>query len=120
MEVFETLARRFPVLRFNAALILSKQLKDMEERFRELSSERVVSRLGRQLIRLIGQVGVPINGGVEIRISREELAQLIGTTLYTVSRLLSEWDRRGIVEGRRESVLIHDLGALEDLFQIND
>jgi CRP-like cAMP-binding protein len=113
--VFETLSRRFPVLRFNAALILSKQLKEMEDRFREVSTECVVIRLSRQVIRLMDQVGMPKNGGLEISISREELAQLIGTTMFTVSRLLSEWDRRGIVEARRESVLIRDLGALEEL-----
>jgi CRP-like cAMP-binding protein len=117
MNVFETVSRRFPVLRFNAALILSKQLRDMEDRFREVSTERVGTRLSRQVIRLMNQVGMPMNGGVEISISREELSQLIGTTMYTVSRLLSEWDRRGIVEARRESVLIHDLGALEELSQ---
>lgn len=115
MRVFESLSGRFPVLGYNAALTLAKQLNDLEDRFREVSTERVVPRLSRQVIRLMNQVGIPVNGEVEISISREELAQLIGATPYTVSRLLSEWDRQGIVESRREAVLIHDLGALEEL-----
>jgi CRP-like cAMP-binding protein len=115
MRVFECLAGRFPALGFNAALILANQLNDLEERFREVSTERVVPRLSRQVIRLMNQVGISVNGEVEISISREELAQLIGATPYTVSRLLSEWDRQGIVESRREAVLIHDPGALEEL-----
>jgi CRP-like cAMP-binding protein len=113
--VFEQLARRFSVLRFNAALILGKQLEDLEDRFREISTERVEVRLSRQVMRLMDQVGLPLSGGVEISISREELAQLIGTTMYTVSRLLSNWDRRGIVKARREAVLVSNPRALEVL-----
>jgi CRP-like cAMP-binding protein len=112
---FQLLSGRFPILRFNAALTLSKQLNDLEERFCEVSTERVEPRLSRQVIRLIKQVGMPVNGGVEISISREELAQLTGTTLYTVSRLVSGWDKRGIVKARREAVLIRNLTALEEL-----
>jgi CRP-like cAMP-binding protein len=115
LKVFEVLSGRFPVLGFNAALILDKQLNDLQDRFREVSTERVVPRLSRQVIRLMNQVGTPVNGEVEISISREELAQMIGATPYTVSRLLSEWDRQGIVESRREAVLIHDRCALEEL-----
>jgi len=111
------MSKRFPVLRFNAARILAKQLEDIEDRFREMATCRVEVRLSRQIVRLIEQVGHPNNGGVEISISREELAQLIGTTMFTVSRLLSEWDERGIVSARRESVLVRNLKALEDLSQ---
>jgi CRP-like cAMP-binding protein len=112
---FQFLSGRFPVLRFNAALILGKQLNDLQERFREVSTERVEPRLSREVIRLIPQIGMPVNGGVEISISREELAQMTGTTLYTVSRLLSQWDRRGIVKARRKAVLIRNLTALAGL-----
>jgi CRP/FNR family transcriptional regulator, nitrogen oxide reductase regulator len=60
-------------------------------------------------------VGRQVDGGTEISISREELAQLTGTTLFTVSRLLSDWDRQGIVVARREVVSIRNLPALVDL-----
>ena len=57
------------------------------------------------------------NGHVEIALSRQELAQLTGTTLFTVSRLLSQWEQRGIVAARREAVLVRDLPALVELSQ---
>jgi len=53
-----------------------------------------------------------VNGVVEIGLSREELAQMTGTTLFTVSRLLSAWEARGMVRPRRESVTICDLQSL--------
>ena len=111
-DVFESLSKRFPSLRLNVAYILYKQLEDMEDRFREISTERVAPRLGRQIFRLVEQVGIPSNSSVEINLTREELAQLIGTSLFTVSRLLSEWDRQGIVTTQREGVSVDNLKAL--------
>jgi len=47
--------------------------------------------------------------------AREELAQLTGTTLFTVSRVLSDWNDRGIVSTRRESVCVRNFQALARL-----
>jgi CRP/FNR family transcriptional regulator, nitrogen oxide reductase regulator len=113
--VFESLARRFPLLRLNVAHMVSRQLVDMEDRFREISTEPVASRLGRQILRLVKCVGIPSNGSVDINLTREELGQLVGTTLFTVSRLLSEWDRQEIVTTRREGFSVYNLKALAEL-----
>jgi CRP-like cAMP-binding protein len=94
---------------------LAIQLEELEQRFREISTERVASRLSREIVRLLAQVGRVVNGTVEIALSREELAQLTGTTLFTVSRLLSDWNERGIVSTRREAVSVNDLLALQQL-----
>jgi CRP-like cAMP-binding protein len=114
-SVFEALSVRFPALRKNTLRSLSNQLEELEQRFREISTERVSSRLSREIVRLLAQVGRVVNGTVEIALSREELAQLTGTTLFTVSRLLSDWDQRGIVSTRREAVSVNDLAALQQL-----
>ena len=58
------------------------------------------------------KIGRRVDGGVEISLSREELAQMTGTTLFTVSRLLSAWEERGMVKPRRESVTVCDVEAL--------
>ena len=113
--VFEGLLQRIPELRRNMMNSFSKHLEELEERFREVSTENVASRLSREIIRLLQQVGRKVNGVVEISLSREELAQLVGTTLFTVSRLLSDWDARGIVSTRRETVSVSDMRALEEL-----
>ena len=112
---FETLSQRSLQLRRNITTILCQQLHDLEERYREISTEKVSVRLSHQLIRLLNQLGRRANGEVEIRLSREELAQLTGTTLFTVSRLLSDWNQRGIVSTRREAVSVNDFEALEQL-----
>jgi CRP/FNR family transcriptional regulator, nitrogen oxide reductase regulator len=112
---FESLLERFPLLQRNVIRALEMRLRDMDQRFREVSTQKVALRLSSQLIRLLNQIGKQSNGHVEISLSRAELAQLTGTTLFTVSRLLSQWDGLGIVEARRESVMVMDLPALVEL-----
>jgi CRP/FNR family transcriptional regulator, nitrogen oxide reductase regulator len=109
---FEHVSDRFPVLRRNTARLLGVRLQELEERFREISTQKVAPRLSQQLIRLSNQLRQHTKGALEISLSREELAQLTGTTLFTVSRLLSHWERQGIVSTRREAVVVRNLQAL--------
>lgn len=111
-STFEHISDRFPVLRRNTARLLGVRLQELEERFREISTQKVAPRLSQQLIRLSNQLRQHTKGALEISLSREELAQLTGTTLFTVSRLLSNWERQGIVSTRREAVVVRNLQAL--------
>jgi CRP-like cAMP-binding protein len=120
ISTFEALFERHTFLRRNMLNMLLHHLDDMHERFREISTERVAARLSSQVIRMMHQVGRRVNGETEISISREELAQLTGTTLFTVSRLLADWGRQGIVAARREVVSIRNLRALVDLSETAD
>ncbi len=109
---FGSLTDRFSLLRRNVLRILEERLRDMEERFRELSSENVASRVSSQLVRLANQIGKQEAEGVQVNLSQQELAQLTGTTLFTVSRLLSQWRKDGTVTTRREAVSIRSIPAL--------
>ena len=112
---FDAVCDRFPRLRRNIGHSLERRLNELEVRFREISTEKVSPRLSSQLMRLMNQVGKPTDGQVEIALSRRELAQLTGTTLFTVSRLLCQWESLGIVSARREAVLVRDAVALQQL-----
>ena len=116
-NVFEALMMKFPILRHNMLRIIWERLLKMEQRFREISTEKVAVRLSREILRLLKQVGQSIGDGVEIKLSREELAQLTGTTVFTVSRLLSMWERRGIVgtQTQNRSVTVSDFKKFEEL-----
>jgi CRP-like cAMP-binding protein len=112
--VFDSLLKRFPILRHNVTRMLGDRLSELEERFREISTESVPVRLSHELVRLANRVGERVNGAVKINLSREELAQSTGTTLFTVSRLLSRWKVEGIVSTGRRAVMIHDPQALAE------
>ncbi len=109
---FKALVDRFPVLHQNMVRILDGHLLELEQRFREVATERVGPRVARQLMRLHDKIGLAVNGVIEIGLSREELAQMTGTTLFTISRLLSAWEARGMVRPRREAVTICDIESL--------
>jgi CRP-like cAMP-binding protein len=109
---FDKLLERFAGFRRNMLRALEECLQEMEQRFREISTESVGSRLSSELIRLSKHLGCDANGHREICLSRTELAQLTGTTLSTVSRLLCRWQELGIVSIGREAVLVRDFAAL--------
>jgi CRP-like cAMP-binding protein len=92
--------------------IVSQRLHVLEGRFREISTKKVAPRLARELVRLLPQVGRRVHNVLEINLSREELAQMTATTLYTVSRLLTSWERQGIVSLRPQTVAVQNLLCL--------
>ncbi len=120
VAAFRSLAKRIPVLHENMLRILTDYLLELEERFRELATERVGPRVARQLVRLHSKIGRSVDGDVEIGLSREELAQMTGTTLFTVSRLLSAWESCGAVKPGREAVTVCDLRTLRALSEGNE
>jgi len=111
----QLLLMQYPQIRRNMSRILAGRLQELEERFREVATEKVARRLALVLLRLIKQIGKPEKDGIQVSLSREELAQMTGTTLFTISRLLSRWSEQGFVTPRREAVLIHDLKRLESV-----
>src|SRR4051812_39199175 len=112
-ETLQHLVNICPLIRQNLSQILMSRLNELEERFREVATEKVPRRLALALMRLSKHVGKKVQEGVEVSMSREELAQMTGTTLFTISRILSEWARQDVVESRRESVLLRDPRRLE-------
>jgi CRP-like cAMP-binding protein len=55
-----------------------------------------------------------------VGLSSEELSQMTGTTVFTASRLLSQWTELGIIRTERRSVLIENLSDLIDLAEGKD
>ena len=115
VTVFENLLDRFPTFRRNMVRGLEDRLRETEQRFREVSTENVEPRVSSELIRLSNRFGCSENGHKEIHLTRVELAQLTGTTQSTISRLLSRWQRLGIVSIHREAVRVCNSVALAQL-----
>lgn len=119
----DALMLEHPRLALNAMRLLAERMRELSERLREIATEKVARRVARALLRLAREAGRRSERGVEIDmpLTREDIAKLAGTTLFTVSRLLSEWESEGIVESGRERVVIrfpHGLVAIaEDLLE---
>ena len=76
----------------------------------EISNEQVEQRVAHALLRLAKQAGRKVDAGVEIDfpISRQDVAEMTGTTLHTVSRILSAWEQQGFVEGGRQRIVLRE------------
>jgi CRP-like cAMP-binding protein len=105
---------QYPRIARNALSDVTARLRDLQERYRELATERVERRVAQALIRLAGQAGWKTERGVliDMPLSRQDLAQMTGTTLYTVSRTLSGWQRHGLLEIGRQRVRILDFPGI--------
>ena len=91
------LVAKFPALATNTLQAVGSRLQEIFTRVVEMSTEQVEQRIAHALLRLAKQSGRKVERGVEIDfpISRQDIAQMTGTTLHTVSRILSGWEQAG-------------------------
>ncbi|EGJ21800.1 CRP/FNR family transcriptional regulator [Cereibacter sphaeroides WS8N] len=87
---------------------LGARLGEMQNRITELATQQVEQRVAACLLRLVNQSGRKVEAGIEISfpITRQNISEMTGTTLHTVSRLLSAWEREGIVESARRRIVV--------------
>lgn len=106
----------FPRLATNFIASQSAYIRELQQRCLQMAGECVEARLARAVLHLARKAGKKTAKGIEIRppLTREDLADLIGTTLHTVSRTLQEWEREGWVIAGRKRVVIVDDGPLRE------
>ncbi len=113
-EAMVRLMERFPRLALNALRMVSERHQELQKRYLELATERVERRVAHTVLRLAQQSGQKAEGGVliDLPLSRQDLAEMTGTTLYTVSRIVSRWGEQGFIEAGREWLLIRNPHSL--------
>jgi CRP-like cAMP-binding protein len=106
-----------PCAALNAIRECEGCLRDMERRIRELSNEPVEQRIAHALVRLTRSLGRRVGNLVEVPfpLSRQDIADMTGTTLHTVSRTLAAWEQQGLVERGRRRVAVADVAGLAAL-----
>jgi CRP-like cAMP-binding protein len=116
------LLARDPQVRTNLLREMTAHMTDALTRVRELATERVGQRLAHTLLRLGRQVGETTPEGLMLGhpLTRQELAELTGTTLYTVSRILSRWQAAGVIESRGRRLLVRSVARLQDLAETSE
>lgn len=93
---------------------VGNRVGEMNTRIVEMATQQVEQRIANALLRLINQTGRKTPHGIEIDfpITRQDLSELTATTLHTVSRLLSAWEKRGLVQSKRKRITVTDPHAL--------
>jgi CRP/FNR family transcriptional regulator, nitrogen oxide reductase regulator len=106
-----------PQVRVNIMREMAMHMTAALTRVRELTTATVDQRLAHTILRLAEQCGRPEKDGVLIaqQLTRQEIADLTGTTLYTASRTLAKWESLGVVETRQRMLLVRSTQQLEDI-----
>lgn len=107
------LVNKYPQLAMNTLHAVGGRLYEAHDRVVEASTERVELRVAHALLRLAAQS--PSQTRIELPVSRQDLAEMAGTTLFTVSRILKSWQGRGFVISGRQRVTVLDVEALRAL-----
>lgn len=106
---------QYPQIRANALDYVGQRTEDLVHRLGEMVTERVEQRIARALLRLADQTGREAPEGIEIgySLSRQDIAEIVGTDLYGVSRVLRDWAARGLVVAGRLRVVLRNREHLE-------
>jgi CRP/FNR family transcriptional regulator, nitrogen oxide reductase regulator len=94
--------------------MMGQRLQEAHARVKEMSTEEVARRIAHAVLRLVEQSGRQIDDGVlvDFPITHQDIAQVSGTTLHSVSRVLSAWEGAGLVSIGRRKIVVRDLKGL--------
>ncbi len=117
-QAFEDLLRRYPAILSNALRLTARRIQADWSRLHALVTEPVGRRLARALLRLAradrhGKAPV-------VSMLQQDLAEFLGTTPRTLSRILGKWEARGLVAAGRERVVVLRPAGLLRLAQLED
>jgi CRP-like cAMP-binding protein len=116
-ETLHDLMAACPKLRANIAAQIGQNFNEALTRLQETATERVEQRVARALLRLAAHGGVPTTAGLSIAhpLTRSELAGLVSTSLFTVSRLLARWEADGLIASKHRHITVRNPAALAAL-----
>lgn len=118
-ESFLVLLSSVPTIALNFVRLLSKRLMKVEKELAEFSHTWSYNRLAKVLLDLCEEHGkeTPMGTQIELRLTHEDLANLIGTTRETVTVQLNKFERMGILR-RRERHLVVSQPRLTDFMRL--
>jgi CRP-like cAMP-binding protein len=116
-DVLADLMQRFPIMALNALRIMVIRNQETQRRYQELLTQRVEQRVAQALVRLADQLGKPEDEmiRIDLALTREDLGEFTGTTLYSVSRVLSVFERNGLIDAQRDRILIRKIDEVRQI-----
>jgi CRP-like cAMP-binding protein len=114
MRLWDSFVAKYDGFSTETYKTVGNRINEMNNRIVEMATQQVEQRIACALLRLINQTGRKVEGGIEIDfpITRQDLSEMTGTTLHTVSRLLSAWEKKGLVNSGRKRITVLEPHAL--------
>ena len=101
------LSSRYPPLKTNGLLIALQFLGTVSDRHAALFEGSASHRVARALIDVGRRSGETRPQGIDVHITNEQLGSLADVSRFTASRVLSDWNRAGVITKQRNIVHIH-------------
>jgi CRP-like cAMP-binding protein len=116
-QVFFALLEAHPTMVRGLLVGLTHRLVELTNRLAELSGGRVEARLARFFLKLASDMGQEQPEGVfvPLALSRQEIADMIGTTIETAIRIMSRWGKDDLVRTTKDGFVVVDRRALEEI-----
>ncbi|MGB7286578.1 MAG: Crp/Fnr family transcriptional regulator [Salaquimonas sp.] len=107
-RIWDDVISRYPGFAANSYQTVGKRLADTQDRLMALANEKVEQRVAHIILKLANQTGKKTEEGIliDFPISRQDISEMTGTTLHTVSRLLSNWEEMGWVKSGRQKITL--------------
>jgi CRP/FNR family transcriptional regulator len=108
---------RFPNLMFCMATNIGDRIKGSHEALKSIALEKVESRMASLLIKLADKAGEKVPEGlmINMKLTKQDLAEMVGTTVETSIRTMSKFSKAGILASKAGKILIRDLSKLRSL-----
>jgi CRP/FNR family transcriptional regulator, polysaccharide utilization system transcription regulator len=105
---------------FSLLKLLSRDLEDVESKMVKLAQKPVRDRLAEALLILKETYGMDKTGNINISLSREDFANIVGTATETVIRLLAEFKKENLIATKGKKIRIENLNELVKISKLND
>ncbi|SNT39344.1 Crp/Fnr family transcriptional regulator [Tropicimonas sediminicola] len=114
MRLWESYVAQYEGFATESYKTLGQRLGEIQTTLTEMATQAVEQRVAAVLLRMTNQSGQKTEEGIEIGfpVTRHNISDMTGTTLHTVSRLLSAWEKDGIVRSSRKHIVVTDPHAL--------
>jgi CRP-like cAMP-binding protein len=114
---FFALLEKHPTLVRGLLSAFTRRIVELAQRIPEVAGARVETRFAHLFLKLADRIGRPRGDSILIpmALSRQELADLTGTTIETCIRVMSRWGKEGVVETEKHGFVLGNRPALEAL-----
>jgi len=114
---FLKLLLMYPALAVRITCELTKNILEAYDRLKSLAVEKVEGRIAALILELVDKIGKKEGDNVVINapITRQDIAEMAGTTVETAIRVISRWKKEGILDTERGKIEIFDIDYLQDL-----
>lgn len=93
--------------------LFSRDLKNAENRLTDMTQKPVRERLAQTLLALHENYGTNEEGNLDVYLTREEMANFMGSTTETVIRTISEFNKEGLIQLNGKRIALNNKPALE-------